>query len=207
MIHADGKFMANLNFLIKPQDTAVIVHDMQNGFWKSPHADPRKAEPIIPPIQRFLKVARQLKIPVIYTLVVYGPQRLEVSLRRKLSGMHGVERCEDGTWGTEVIDELRPEPGEIVVKKIRYSGFYETGLERRLRGLGVQNLLITGGSSNWGVEALARDAEYRDFVPIVLSDCTVGTSPELHAATLENIQLFIGFVMTSEEAIRLLTGS
>ena len=146
-------------------------------------------------------------MPVIYTLVVYGPQRLEVSLRRRLSGMQGIERCEDGTAGTQVIDELKPQPGDIIVKKIRYSGFYETGLERKLRGLGVQNLLITGGSTNWGVEALARDAEYRDFVPIVLSDCTVGTSPDLHVASLANIELFIGFVMTSEEAIRLLTGS
>jgi len=121
--------------------------------------------------------------------------------------MQGVERCEEGTAGAEVIDELKPEPGDIVIKKIRYSGFYETGLERRLRTLGAQNLLITGGSTNWGVEALARDAEYRDFVPIVLSDCTAGTRPDLHAASLTNIDLFIGFVKTSEEVIALLASA
>lgn len=121
--------------------------------------------------------------------------------------MQGVERCDEGTPGAEVIDELKPRTEDIVIKKLRYSGFYETGLEQRLRRLGVQNLLITGGSTNWGVEALARDAEYRDFVPIVLSDCTLGTSPELHAATLANVDLFIGFVKSSDEVIRMLTSS
>lgn len=199
--------MANARLVIRPDNTALIIHDMQNGFLMPPYAGFNKAEPILAPIQSLLAVARRLKMPIVYTLVVYSPQRFEVSLRRRISGMQGVERCEEGTAGAEVIDELKPEPGDIVIKKIRYSGFYETGLERRLRTLGAQNLLITGGSTNWGVEALARDAEYRDFVPIVLSDCTAGTRPDLHAASLANIDLFIGFVKTSEEVIALLASA
>jgi nicotinamidase-related amidase len=199
--------MAEIKLFVRPENTALIIHDMENGFWKPPYTNSNKAESIIGPIQNMLAVARRLEMPIIYTLVVYGPQRFEVSLRRKIVGMQGVERCDEGTPGAEVIDELKPRADDIVIKKIRYSGFYETGLEQRLRRLGVQNLLITGGSTNWGVEALARDAEYRDFVPIVLSDCTLGTSPELHAATLANVDLFIGFVKSSDEAIRMLTSA
>jgi biuret amidohydrolase len=199
--------MAETQLVINPENTALIIHDMENGFWKPPYTNSNKAESIIGPIQNMLAVARRLKMPIIYTLVVYGPQRFEFSLRRKIVGMQGAERCDEGTPGAEVIDELKPQAGEIIIKKIRYSAFYETGLEQRLRGLGAQNLLITGGSTNWGVEALARDAEYRDFVPIVLSDCTLGTSPELHAATLANVNLFIGFVKSSKEAIKMLTNS
>jgi nicotinamidase-related amidase len=199
--------MAETQLVINPKNTVLIIHDMENGFWKPPYTDFNKAESIIGPIQNILTVARRLKMPVIYTLVVYGPQRFEFSLRRKIAGMQGAERCEEGTPGVEIIDELKPIAGEVIIKKLRYSAFYETGLEQRLRRLGAQNLLITGGSTNWGVDALARDAEYRDFVPVVLSDCTIGTSPELHAATLANIELFIGFVKTSDEAIRMLTSS
>jgi nicotinamidase-related amidase len=143
----------------------------------------------------------------ISTVVVYGSRRFEVSLRRKIAGMLGVERCDEGTPGSRSDRRIEAPGRRYRHQKIRYSGFYETGLEQRLRRVGVQNLLITGGSTNWGVEALARDAEYRDFVPIVLSDCTIGTSPELHAATLANVDLFIGSVKSSGEAIRMLTSA
>ncbi len=196
--------MTDIKLVLEPTDTALVVHDMENGFLKPPHGNPSLAEHIIGPIQKLLAVARRLRMPIIYTKVVYGPAGLEASARTKLVGVPGLQKCKHGTRDTEVIEELKPQSEDIIIEKIRFSGFYETGLERRLRGLGIKNLLITGVSTNWGIEALARDAEYRDFIAIVLSDCTAGTTPELHAASLANIARFIGFVKTSEEATEML---
>jgi nicotinamidase-related amidase len=75
--------MAEMKLVVSPENTALIIHDMENGFWKPPYTDSNKAESIIGPIQNILTVPRRLKMPVTYTLVVYGPQRFEFSLEEK----------------------------------------------------------------------------------------------------------------------------
>lgn len=199
--------MASIKLSLRAGNTALVIHDMQNDFLKPPLGDASKRGQLLAPIQRLLHICRGLGVPVVYTKRVYGAAGLETSARAKLVEPGGPPRCRYGTWGAEVIEELKPQPRDIIVEKVRFSGFYETGLASRLRGLGIKNLVITGVATNWGVEALARDAEYRDFIPIVLSDCTAGTSPELHAASLANISLFIGFVKSSDEIITLLTSA
>jgi ureidoacrylate peracid hydrolase len=199
--------MADSRFTLRPDNSAVIVHDMENGFWKAPYADPSSAAAMIPRIQRLVAVARERGVPIIYTRVSYGPQNFETSAFKRRRAPVPPDRLLEGTHGTEIVDELKPEPNDLVVTKIRYSAFYETGLERKLRTLGAEHLVMTGGSLNWGVEALARDAEYRDFIPIVLSDCTASTAPHLQQASLENIELFIGYVSTSDEIIAQLQGT
>jgi ureidoacrylate peracid hydrolase len=110
-----------------------------------------------------------------------------------------------GTRGAEIIDDLKPTAGDYVITKVRSSGFYKTKLETLLRVKGVWILVVAGGSTNWGVEWLARDAKCRDIVTVALRDCTYSATPEAQAASLANIDDFIGYVMNQADVVELLT--
>jgi ureidoacrylate peracid hydrolase len=97
------------------------------------------------------------------------------------------------TWNTENVPELAPEPGDVVVSKHRYSGFFETELDDVLQGLGVTHLLVTGCTTSVCVESTVRDATFRDYTCVVLEDCTaepLGT----HEASLKVIETLFGWV-------------
>ena len=64
---------------------------------------------------------------------------------------------------------------------------------------------MAGGSTNWGVEWLARDAKSRDIVTVALRDCTYSATPEAQTASLANIDDFLGYVMNYEEVAEILS--
>jgi len=101
---------------------------------------------------------------------------------------------------THNVPELAPEPGDIVVSKHRYSGFYETELDNVLRGLGVTHLLVTGCTTSVCVESTVRDATFRDYTCVVLEDCTaepLGT----HEASLKVIEALFGWVSNTDAVL------
>jgi nicotinamidase-related amidase len=63
--------------------------------------------------------------------------------------------------------------------------------------------VVAGGSTNWGVEWLARDAKSRDIVTVALRDCTYSATPEAQAASLANIDDFLGYVLNSGEVVEM----
>ena len=67
------------------------------------------------------------------------------------------------TWNTDIVEELKPEPGDIVIYKTRYSGFYGTDLDAVLKTRGIKSLVITGVSTGVCVESTLRDAMFRDY--------------------------------------------
>jgi ureidoacrylate peracid hydrolase len=106
------------------------------------------------------------------------------------------------TWNTQILDSLAPEPGDTVVSKRRFSGFFETELDEVLRGLGVTHLLVTGCTTSVCVESTVRDAMFRDYTCIVLEDCIAepigadlpGTN---HEASLRVIETLFGWISSS----------
>src|SRR5207253_7020616 len=82
------------------------------------------------------------------------------------------------TWDTDIVDELRPQAGDAVIYKTRYSGFYETELDSTLKGRGVKTLIVVGVSTSVCVESTLRDAMYRDYRCLLVSDCTAERSEE-----------------------------
>jgi ureidoacrylate peracid hydrolase len=112
-------------------------------------------------------------------------------------------------WGTDIIAELKPMEGDIVIYKTRFSGFYNTNLDATLKQLGIKNLLVTGCTTSVCVESTVRDATFRDYSPIVLEDCTAepmgNDFPRSnHQASLLNIQAVLGWVTHSDELIKAL---
>lgn len=191
---------------INAKSLAFFVCDMQNDFvhLEGAFAKHQKKKPyghsIIPAIKKTLKTIRDANIPVFYTMVVNRKDGVGQSHRQ--SRLIGA--LTEDTWGAEIVDDLKPRKNEFIIVKWRYSAFYATPLEAMLRGLGVKTIVLTGVATNGGVDSTARDAEYRDFGVVVLSDCCASRKPELHEATLETIRSAFGRVMTSNELTRIL---
>jgi ureidoacrylate peracid hydrolase len=176
---------------------------MQNDFIKESLSRP-EMQAIVKRTRVLIDLAHSLPIPVIYTRVETDPAMTFPSERapylRRPSSI-----CIKGTPGAEIISDLKPAPDDYVITKVRSSAFYETKLETLLRVKGVWILIVAGGSTNWGVEWLARDAKCRDIITVALRDCTYSATPEAQAASLANIDDFIGCVLSQEDVVRILS--
>lgn len=185
-------------------NTALVVHDMQNDFIGAAVATKPEMREVVRRVRALIDLAHSLPIPVIYTRVEHDPAIGWPSERAPYLRGPGPEVCVKGTPGAEVIDELKPGPADYVVTKFRSSAFFGTHLEALLGVKGIWILVAVGGSVNWGVEWLARDAKARDMVTVVLRDCTYSATPEAQSASLANIEGFLGYVMSSGEVMEML---
>jgi ureidoacrylate peracid hydrolase len=116
------------------------------------------------------------------------------------------------TWNTEILSELAPEPGDIVVSKHRYSGSYQTDLDMILKTLGIKYLVVTGCATSVCVESTVRDAMFRDYTCLLLEDCLakpIGAelSRSNHDATLLVLQLNFAWVSDSCMLLETLSGT
>lgn len=210
---------------IEPAETAVIVVDMMNdfvsegGMFARAGIDVAPIRALIEPIARVLEGARRAGMRVIYLKMEFrtdlsdlGGEDSTNAIRHRLFGVGEPVGAPDGTagrllvrgtWNTEIVDGLAPEPGDIVVSKRRFSGFYGTELDTILKTLGTKSLVFTGCTTSVCVESTLRDAFFRDYRCLLLADCTaepIGSdAPRTnHEATLAVIQAVFGWVSSSQ---------
>jgi ureidoacrylate peracid hydrolase len=179
----------------------------------------------ITPTARVLSAARRVGALVVYLKMAFRPDLSDAGAPNapnwlKHQHMHAGEAmtAPDGTpsrilirdtWNTEIIDELMPEPGDVVVYKHRFSGFFETDLDAILRSNGIESLVFTGCTTSVCVESTLKDAMFRDYHCLLLEDCTAeaigaGTARTNHEATVLVIELLVGSVSKAEEFCRAL---
>lgn len=160
---------------------ALLVIDMLNDFVReeAPLEVPKSRE-IISNIKREIDKARQNEIPVIYLCDAHKPDDPEF----KIWPPH----CVEGTEGADVIEELKPDKDDFIVKKVSYSGFYNTKLEELLKSLGVQKLLLTGIVTNICVLYTGVDALMRGFEVEVIEDCVAGLNEDDHKFALRQLK-------------------
>ncbi len=191
--------MESLEF--DPATTALIVVDMQNDFC---HAEGyyarigRNIGPLAAPtavIGRLMEDARGSGAAIAFTRLVYDDSAGSMEDRHKLKpkrwSAHG-KRLVPGTWGAEVIDELSPRAGEIVVDKFGYSAFEGTTLERDLRARGVETILLTGVVTYACVLATAFSAFDKGFDVLMVSDAVGSWFAHLGDSTCEVVDLLMG---------------
>ncbi len=188
------------------QRPALIVIDMQNGFCHQDGfmnkigLDYTTSETAVEPIGRLLAAARTAGIPVFFTRYAlnadYSDAGLILELFPAIKDARGIVR---DTWDADIVDELKPQPGERVVDKTRYSAFYDTDLEHQLRELGVDTLIVCGVTTNICVESTVRDAFFRDIRVVVPNDGTAAVTPELHEGALRDFEYGFGRVSTVAE--------
>ena len=150
--------------------------------------------------------ARAGGLPIIYTRIAFAPGYGDMVANSPLYHMvREAGAMVAGTPGTEIIDELAPQTGELVLTTTRVSGFANSSLDLLLRSRGIDTLLLTGVATNITVEGTARHASDLGYRVIVLSDCTSSDSPETHVAALNTLGVLTE-VATSADVIGALSG-
>lgn len=159
-------------------DTALIVVDMQKGFFDNKYSLGQagmNVEPLrdsIPGTIRLVEIARKAGVPVIFTRYIYAKGLSDFPLHRRARNEKRIalNSLGEGTEEIEIIDELAPRPDEIVIDKSRPSSFYGTRLEPVLTAGGIRNIVVCGVTTNICVETTVRDAGQRDYWTFVVRD-------------------------------------
>jgi len=213
---------------IVPAQTAVIVVDMQNAFASAGGMfdlagfDISGAAPAIEANKRLLPVARKAGMTVVYLQMSYRPdlgdagdtsspnyhKELGMVLMRQRPELRG-KLLIDNSWDWQIVDALKPEPGDHIIRKSRYSGFCNTGLEAYLRSRKIRHLLFTGVATNVCVDATARDAYMLEFWPVLVEDAMNHSGPDFNRqSTLWNFENAFGWITGTDmvvEALRVKT--
>src|SRR5713226_7195916 len=217
---------------IDPVRSAVIVVDMENdfaakgGMFDRAGADISGAQEAIAPTAKVLVAARQADLKIIYLKMGYRADLSDLgapdSVNRTRHLKFGVGQkilAPDGresrilirdTWDTDIVPELKPQAGDIVLYKTRFSGFYQTDLDATLKKFGIKHLIITGCTTSVCVEATVRDAMFRDYSCVLLKDCmtqpTLGNSSpgSNHDASLVLAEVFFCWVAHSDQFMKAL---
>ena len=197
-----------------PSATALIVVDMQNayatkgGYLDLAGFDVSTTGPVIARIVDAVAAARAAKIPIVWFQNGWDPDYIEaggpgspnwhksnaMKTMRKRPELTG-KLLAKGGWDYALVDALKPEPGDIMMPKPRYSGFYNTNLDSVLRARGIRTLVFTGIATNVCVESTLRDGFFLEYFGIVLADATHQAGPRsLHEGALLNIEIFFGWV-------------
>jgi len=155
---------------------------------------------VVPNMQRLLKRFRDGDGAVIYLTV--GAAKADCS--DAPPHMIKMFRALDNHAGSrehEIIDELKPRPGESVINKTTIGAFASTGIDHLLRSLGRDQLYMGGVSTNMCVDTTAREAADRGYGVTLIEDACGTTHEDLHNATITNFQRLFGRVISTDEAI------
>jgi len=196
---------------LDPRRTALVIIDMQSAFIEpgSP-AEVPAARGIIAGINRLAGEARRLGVTVIWVthanIHTKGGSDWEMFFENFVAAdvrQRTIESLSPTAPGQKVWREMRVDPGDVQVMKNRYSALIpgSSSLERILRGLGIENVLVAGTKTNVCCEATGRDAMMMDFRVVMVSDCLAALSDDEHRASLETFIQQFGDVMTADEVL------
>ena len=197
-------------------ETAVVVIDMQNAY-ASPGGyvdlagfDVTGAASVIGRIATVLETARGAGVQVIYLQNGWDSDYVEAGgpgspnwhksnalktmrARPELAG----QLLARGGWDYELVDALKPHPGDITLAKTRYSAFFNSQLDSVLRARGIRNIVFVGIASNVCVESTLRDGFHLEYFGVMLEDATHHLGPEfVRDATIYKVEKFFGWVST-----------
>ena len=197
-----------------PAQSALIVVDMQNayaspgGYLDLAGFDVSATRPVIDNIRTAVAAARQAGIQIIWFQNGWDEEYVEaggpgspnfhksnaLKTMRQRPELQG-KLLAKGGWDYQLVNELVPQPGDIVLPKPRYSGFFNTPLDSLLRSRGIRHLIFTGIATNVCVESTLRDGFFLEYFGVVLEDATHQAGPAFaQQAALFNIETFFGWV-------------
>lgn len=209
--------------------TALIVVDMQNdfgskgGMFDRAGIDISGIKKAVVPTARVIAAARKAGIKVIYLKMAFRPDLSDAGAPDSPARINHLEhlnvgktiKAPDGTesrilirdtWNTDILKELAPEPGDIVIYKNRFSGFFQTDLDAVLKRMAIRHLVVTGCTTSVCVDSTIRDAVFRDYRCVLLADCTAepigqGLPRSNYDASLLVVRTLLGWTSSSDEFI------
>lgn len=214
--------------------TAVLVIDMQNdfgaegGMFHRAGIDISIIQAVVPATARVMAAARACGMPVVYVKMAFKADMSDAGalhsanyLRHARMSAGMAVQAPDGrpsrilirdTWNTDILPALAPQPGDTLVYKHRYSGFFETELHTILQQKGITDLIVTGCTTSICVDATIRDAMYRDYRCVLLQDCCAeplahSSARSNHEASLLAVQILLGWTSTSAQFMEALNAA
>jgi ureidoacrylate peracid hydrolase len=194
---------------VDPRKSALLVVDLQNdtvgeqgAFADSGAAAFATRHGIVERVRRLVDAAREVGVPVIFVWHVDEPGHRDstrnAKLFRDIADADGLVR---GTWGVEPVAGLEPRPGDAVVEKQRMSAFNSTTLDTKLRGLGVETIVVCGAWTNFAVEHTCRDGADYGYEVVLATDGTATISDEWQQAALSYALTNIAELRTVDEVV------
>jgi ureidoacrylate peracid hydrolase len=201
---------------VAADETAVVVVDMQNayaspgGYLDLAGFDIGGAAAVIEQTVKVLDTARAAGVAIFYFqngwdaayVEAGGPGSPNWHKSNALKTMRSRPELEGkllskGGWDYALVDRLAPKPGDVLIPKPRYSGFFNSQFDSALRARGIRNLVFVGIATNVCVESTLRDAFHLEYFGIMLEDATHQAGPEfLQQAAVYNVETFFGWVST-----------
>jgi ureidoacrylate peracid hydrolase len=208
--------------------TAVIVVDMQNdfgskgGMFERAGIDISGIQKAVAPTAKVLNAARHAGMKIVYLKMAYLPdlsdlgaadsvnrvRHLRMDVGKTVTAPDGSESriLIRDTWNTDIVADLKPQAEDLIIYKTRFSGFYETDLDAKLKQMGIKHLIITGCTTSICVESTVRDAMFRDYLCVLLADCMnepIGEhlARSNHEASLLSTEVLLGWVSNSDQFI------
>ncbi len=180
---------------------AILVVDMVKDNLKegSQHPITQAARGLLPVLQRLLEESRRRHFPIIFACDSF--LKGDFIFRGKMKA-HSLR----GTKGSEVTEELKPEPSDLFLPKRRFSAFFKTDLDQTLRTLGVDTIVVTGITTEVCVLMTAMDGLCHDFSVIILEDGCASREKASHEACLNLYRDFALYpllrIMTLDDFLR-----
>jgi len=202
-----------------PASVALLCIDFQRdfvepgGFGESLGNDVSRLRSAIEPTRTVLAAFRDRGWIVIHTREGHRPDLTDLFPAKRDRGEPSLRIGEEGPMGRllvrgspghEIVPELAPLPGEVVLDKPGKGSFYATDLETILRARGITHLVVTGVTTEVCVQSTVREANDRGFESLILSDCTGSYFPEFHESALAMFAAqgaIVGWVSTSADLL------
>ncbi len=199
--------------VLDPRTTALLLLHWQNELVKpggkiyDPMGGILAAAGTVQRTQAVLQASRIRGVFVVFVNVGHrrGYPELAPDPGPLAAGLVRAQAFIRGTWGAEVIEELRPLDDEIEIVNYSTSAFIYTELDLLLRNRGITTVVLSGLATNWVVESTARDAGNRGYAIWTLSDCCNSSSQEAHTFCLTNSLPMLGVVCDSASYIQALS--
>jgi gluconolactonase len=192
---------------LDPKRSALIIQDLQNdviieggAFADSGAPAHATAQNVVGNVSDLAAACRAAGIPVIHIWYIVEEGAAGLKQNAPLfQGVKGADALVRGSWGAAPAEGLEPEDGDHIVEKMRMNGFYNTRLDILLRGLGADNLIITGAWTNMSIEHTARHGADAGYEVVVASDGTSTTGEEWQNAALNYAMTNVAKVATCAE--------
>jgi nicotinamidase-related amidase len=193
--------MSTPSLSIDSKTTALVVIDLQQGIVARPGV-PRTAAEVVRNAARLAAKFRERGATIALVRVSFGPDRKD-AVNTQVDAPFQMSGPLPPNW-TEIVPELGPREGDLVITKRQWGAFYGTDLDLHLRRRGVRTIVLCGIATNFGVESTARDAFERAYQLIFAEDAMTSLSAEGHAFVIQNIFPRIGLVRSTDAVLEAL---